>query len=313
MNKQGMFFTILSISLISLFLLSYSFYTVFQDRNSINKRIETMNNYIFSLEEDLQRKLYISGFRIIFLFQERIIESGSYLNDINSSFEEAFFNGTIEGSVSEEEATLIAGTTYPEILSDINNKSIKLNIDVNFSYTNVTIIQEDPWEIKVTLETYLFIRDQGDLVTWNRTYVTTAYVPIENFEDPLYIVNTNALVSNKINKTIYRPFVNGGVNNLTKHVDNKLYINSTSAPNYLRRLEGDLSSDPNGIESLVNILSLTAQGIGPQDKSIVDYIYFSGTDPLKCNVNGMPSWFKLDNQDDHHSVYEVAGILGVCS
>ena len=49
MNKRGMFFTILTIALLSLFLVSYSVYSYAQNREGINKRIKTMNNFVSSL------------------------------------------------------------------------------------------------------------------------------------------------------------------------------------------------------------------------------------------------------------------------
>ena len=50
MNKKGMFFTLMVIALVSLFLISYGFYSSFDDRDSINKRVKTINSYVSSLE-----------------------------------------------------------------------------------------------------------------------------------------------------------------------------------------------------------------------------------------------------------------------
>ena len=72
MNKKAMIFTLLAIALLSLFLASYGYYSISGDRISINKRIGTMNNFVFSIEENLPRQLFISGFRIIFIFEKRI-------------------------------------------------------------------------------------------------------------------------------------------------------------------------------------------------------------------------------------------------
>jgi len=304
LNKKGMFFTILAIALLSLFFVSYTIYTNVNDREPINKRIDTMNNFIFSLEEDLPRKLYASGFRIIFLFEEKIVENGTYIMDINQTFEEAFFNGTIYS----EQQELMNGVRYQDIIDSINDKSNSFNVEVNLSNPKISISQEDPWNIKITLTVDLYIKDLGDLVSWNKTSNITTLIPIENFDDPLYIINTNGLIAQKVNKTIYEPFVDGSdVTNLTLHLNNGRYINSTSAPSFLNRLEGNITSNQYGVESLVYLPDLASQGITIKDKSIVDYIYFSDNDPSSNKVQSMPSWFKLDTS--HHQIYGVENII----
>jgi hypothetical protein len=146
-NKKAMIFTLLAIALIALFLASYGFYTISKDRKSINKRIDTMNNFVYSIEQDLPRKLFISGFRIIFLFEKKIIESGDYITNLNSTFEELFYNGTIY----QEHQELMEGTTFSGIISSINEKAREINVNVNLLNPNVTITQEDPWNVKITL------------------------------------------------------------------------------------------------------------------------------------------------------------------
>jgi hypothetical protein len=287
-NKKGMFFTILAIALLSLFLVSYSIYAVVKERQAINKRIETMNNYVFSMEQDLPRKLYISAFRIIFLLEADIIQTGTYVTNFNSTFEEAFFNGTINGIPQG----LMQGVTFSGIQSSLNDKAKNTNLEINLSYPNISVTQEDPWNIKVSLEAELFIKDEGNLAQWNRSAVLDAYIPVDNFEDPLYIVGTNGLVANKINQTPYNFPITIG--DLPSHSTNSYYVASTSAPSFLDRLQGINSPNPNGIESLVYLPKLSAQGVTVQDKSCVDYIYFSTNNPSAQNIPGMPAWFKLD-------------------
>ena len=53
MNKKAIFFTLLVIVMLSLFLISYIFYSVVKSREALNKRIETMNNFVFA---DWQKK-----------------------------------------------------------------------------------------------------------------------------------------------------------------------------------------------------------------------------------------------------------------
>ena len=299
-----MFFTMLAIALLSLFIISYSTYSVFQDRESTTKRIKTMNDFIHLVEEDLPRQLYIAGFRIIFIFEKRIFETGSYINNLNATFEEAFLNGTVYGF--EEE--LMEGVDFDGIILSLNEKAKKINANVTLVNPSVEITQEDPWRVKISFTGDLMVQDKGQLVLWNRTYYDETFISVENFEDPIYAINSGGLVTNSINRTPYQTFVIGSddVSNLIAHLEGGYYKASTLAPSFLDRLEGKSTANPNGIESLVYIPKLSAQGISPKDKTDVDYIYFSSSNPASSKIQGMPSWFKLD--DAHLDDYGVEGL-----
>ncbi len=305
-NKKGIFFTTLVIVILLLFILTLTLYSNIKERKTIQKRIETLNSLVFSIEENIPRQLRTAGFRIIFLFEKRIAETGSYISDVEGGFQEAFFEGTIYGDTNTEIETVMAGATFQDILTSLKEKAANVNVDIDIINPSIHIKQSDPWYIEVTLSSNLIIKDKGGLALWNKTANITAYTPIENLEDPFYLINTNGLVSNKIFKTPYLNFVQGSdISNLSLHSTNSYYIASTTAPSFLNRLQGINAQNANGIESLVNLNKLSLQGIQIKDKSIVDYIYFSNSNPSACNVlpAGMPSWFKLDQ--DHESLYQV--------
>jgi len=306
-NKRGMFFTLIAITLLSLFLLSLAVFSETHERESTNKRIETMNNYVLSLEEDFPRKLFISGFRIIFLFEKRILEGGTYISNVSAVFNETFFEGTIEGTMSAEELTLITGVRFEDILYDLNTKADKLNLDISFSNPEIFITQVDPWNLKLSLTGDLFIADEAGLATWNRSEVIETYLPIDNFEDPLYLGNTNGQINHLMRQTPHTTFITGGdVTNLKNHVQGSYYIASTDAPSFIDRLEGNLGQNIYGVESLVNLQKFTFQGLPIHDKSVVDHIYFSESDPTNYNIQEMEPWFKLD--DAHLATYNASGL-----
>ncbi len=311
-NKKAMFFTILVLVLLSFFLVSYEIYNVSKDGKNINNRVNTMNNFIFSLEQNIPRKLYISGFRIIFLFEKRIITTGDYIDDVEYRFQEAFFNGTIKETVSEEENQLLEGIIFSDIQGDLNEKARIVNINLTFSNPEVNITQVDSWNIQISLKFNLLIEDNNNLVSWNKTSFKVVSIPINNFEDPLYVVNTNGKITNKIIKSPYEEFVVvEDVSNLINHVENSYYLTSSTGPNFLERLEGKtspvLNPNPYGIESLVYLPEFINQSIITKDKSVVDYIYFSDNNPTTRNILGMPNWFRLD--ENHIDVYNVGNIL----
>jgi hypothetical protein len=303
LNKKGVVFTLIAIALLSLFMASYSVYSFVVDRTGVDSRVETMNRHVFSLEEDFSRKLYISSFRIIFIYEKRIAETGSYISDVDSTFEEALFNGTILGVADESEQSLLSGVLFEDIVEELDSEAEKINLDFNFTNPSVSIGQADPWNVLVNITGQFQIEDRGGLASWNRTASILAYIPIESFEDPIYVVNTNGLVPRRFNQSIYL-FSSSDLSNLTSHLEGKYYVASNLAPSFIDRLEGDFSADPNGIESLVYLPDLAAQGIALKDKSVVDYIYFSSSNPSANQIVGMPSWFKLES--NHYATYNLS-------
>ena len=297
-SKKAQIFTVIAILLIGLTFISFQVFSVVEQRQETNARISTMESFLFSIEENLQRQVFISGFRAIFLAENEIITKGQYITNTNNFFQEAFFNGTINGV----EQDILLGATYNELIDSINQKADKINVNITLSNPILTISQVDPWNVKLTLTTNFTMQDQSNLARWEKQQVITSYIPIEGFLDPIYTLNSNRLVLNKIKRTPYSSFVQGSdVSNLLNHTTNSYYINSTTAPSFLNRLEGNLNANQNGIESLVYLPELSAQNIQTQDKSVVDYIYFSSVNPASSTINGMPSWFKVDNA--HLGVY----------
>jgi hypothetical protein len=301
LNKKGFIFTLSAIVLLSLFFLIYGINSLKNQDESTSDRVKSLNSFMFSLEENLQRKVYVSGFRVLFLMQKRIIDTGEFITDFNSTFEEVFYNGTIYNEPQDPD--LIKNIVYDEIISEINSEAGKINAQINISNPSISVFQEDPWNVIVLFEADFLLKDKASLVLWNKTQSIKAKIPILGFEDPLYLVNSP--ITNQYNKTPYTTFVTGSdVSNLKLHLENHYYTNSTLAPSFLDRFENNPGPDTNGIESFVYLPDLSAQGITPKDKTVVDYIYFSSLTPSDNSVSGMPSWFKLD--DAHLNIYNVS-------
>jgi hypothetical protein len=302
-GKKAMFFTLIALVLISLFLLSFTLYSAVNEKKSITKRIETMESFLFSLEKDMSRQNYISGYRAILSLEEEITSSGKFLNDSKAAIGEALINGT----VNEQAAPLMEGYRLQDWDSRVAGLAALMSLKVNYTILNAAISQDSPWEVKIEMNISLFLQDQGNLASWNRTEIISSYVGIEGFEDPLYLISTNGKVTNRINKTVYMPFVSGNdVSNLLLHNSEMLYIASDDSPSFLDRLEGKTPANSFGIESLVYLPKLSSQGEPVKDKSVVDHVYFSSANPASHHIQGMPSWFKLD--DSHLSAYGVSGL-----
>jgi len=77
------------------------------------------------------------------------------------------------------------------------------------------------------------------------------------------------------------------------------------------RFENNLSTSPQGIESIINLQELASR-FSPEemtiyyDKCIIDYIYWSEENSPVNRINNTPSWYKIDN--DHREKYNVTSI-----
>lgn len=297
-NKRGQLFTILALLLIGLMFLSFEIFSTISERQTDKERVSSLDSFLFSLEQNLERQMYISGYRILFLAESEITSTGNYI-DIYNFFNESFFNGSVNGKAND----ILIGATHDFLINSVNSKANKINAEVIMENSTIEINQTDPWNIKFSLITDFIIKDKSDLVRWEKQQIISTLIPIKNFEDPLYTINSLARVPNKMISTPYEGnYVNGeDISNLLDHVQNSYYSASSSAPSFLKRLEGDLSADPNGIESFVNLGEFSAQGLPIKTKSCIDYIYFSSNNPSYSSVAGMPNWFYID--DAHKTKY----------
>ncbi|MGC9309344.1 MAG: hypothetical protein ACP5D2_01460 [Candidatus Nanoarchaeia archaeon] len=290
MDKKGVFFTAMAIFLISLFFISYSIYDVVSDRDAIEARIESLNNFVFSIEADMSRQLYITGFRTIFILENEIIETGQAV-DVNNSLQELFFNG----SLNDEDMQLMQGARLEDMADRLQDWGEKINVNVTLDDVEIYFYQEDAWHINTKMHAHLLVEDLADLVLWNKTIETEAKIPITNFEDPLYLLETNGAIANKIKKT---PYTFSDDSNLSNHVSGGYYLASSEGISFINRLEGKQESSQYGIESFVDLSEFSAQGLSTKDKSCIDHIYFSSDNPNSCPVSGMPSWFRIDEETD---------------
>lgn len=305
MNKKAQIFTILAIVLIGLVFLSFEIFSFVDNQDSVKDRVETMSGFLDSVEKNMERQVFISGFRIIFLAEDEVAKKGVYVPDMNSFLDEAFFEGSVGGVVKNDSGGILNGATYYDMVNSLKQKANKINVDVSMTNPVISIKQDDPWNLNFTLEFDFVMVDKSNLSRWERQQQISSLVPVQGFEDPVFTANSLARISRKINKTVYDGnYASGGdVSNLLNHVNQGYYSENSDAPSFLKRLEGDLSSDSNGIESFVDLQELSAQGISTQDKTVVDHIYFSTSNPSASTVSGMPAWFKID--DVHRTKYQV--------
>src|SRR3989338_4466908 len=271
-----------------------------EDLDVIATRITTMNSFIKDVEQDLEKGLLIASSRAFLSMDQHISNNGTYITSLEDSFRDLILNGKLYSS----EPSLMKDSTFTDWTNKIETQANKIDIIVNFTIIDVEINQTDPWHVSVDSLINFTVVDKKNTSKWTRNKNIIAMVSIENFEDPLYVVKTNGKATNSIAMATTTDFVSGSdISNLLTHINNSYYIESETAPNFLMRLEGDLSNSSTGIESMVNSQELLEQGVSIKDRSAVDYIYFGTQSTFNYRINGTPSWFKLDN--GHLETYEV--------
>ncbi|MGC8929393.1 MAG: hypothetical protein ACP5OZ_02605 [Candidatus Woesearchaeota archaeon] len=317
-NKKGIFFTIIAISLLAIILLSISYTYSYKNRKqmeAIGSRIRSMDNFVSDLDKDLERGIYISGFRTILGMQSVIEEKGSFLESSKQSFKEIFMNG----SINQTPVSIMNDSYFSNWIEKIEDRASELNIGANIVVNDVIVNQTEPWFVDVSVNMSIELNDSNRLASWNKTIFKTVKISIIGFEDPLYFINSYGKISNIINKTPYENFViSNNTTNLLLHLNRSYYVASNKAPNFLMRFENNLSSSEQGIESLVNLQEFANLGLQIKERSVVDYIYFGNRTTFNLCVNNtlaepdLPSWFRLDTDDNHVEKYQIVEINSSC-
>lgn len=286
-------------------ILSFYFLNSIELNNSEQIRVNTMNSFISDLHRDLLRASYISGYRSLIALEEKVSDSGLYLTDAEGDFIEAFTNGSIDGVPYE----VLINATFKDYLVSVNSQALKLGFLLNINLTNVSFTQVSPWDLAVDYKLHILLNDTRDVASWDYYKTFRTEIPIIDFKDPLYVVETFGKIPNTITKYTPDQYVNdvGDANDTTvlqTFLNNSYYVASNTAPSYIMRLEGNFSSSTYGIESLVNLEDLNAQGLNVYlSRSVIDYQYFNSVDADWCNIQNMPTYFKI--ADDHLTSYEI--------
>jgi hypothetical protein len=310
MNKKGLFFIFISLFITILLIAVVSTrqtYRYSERSDAIKTRVETMDNFIDDFNKDFDRAIYIGGYRALLSVYAHMRDKGNYIDDFDELFSEILLNGTANNTPVSLMQEGTEGASIQSWLARVNEEANDLNIDATINISRIHVTQNDPWSIAINVDTDVIIEDTKGLAKWDFTKTYTRKISIIGFEDPIYIVNTEDKITNLINITPDMDFVNDADNDTTilvSHLMNSYYIASNTSPTFLMRFVGNFSPSENGIESMVDLEYLNSQSIPLNDKSVIDYIYFSNlTSSDNCNVTGMPSWFRID--DDHVEVYEI--------
>jgi hypothetical protein len=318
MTKKGIFFTFLSITLVSLIILS----TIEIPDKGVSKEVkfadsqfDVFDSFIRDISDVyVERVLNSQSTLAVAAMLENINKTHKNISDVNITFSELMFNGSINKEHQDLMKTNLSNWTYI-----INNKSMEFfNIKINITFHNVFLNQMDPWHVIAFGNVSVLITKENMTYFVNKTLNTS--ISIIGFKDPMYLFNNHFNVI-KPRVTLSNWEATTYALNVTvtrEMILNHTYIHTNISPSFLMRLVNDTGpSECCGIESLV----MSSSDI---NKSYVDYLFFNNDTTSICastdlyNYTGLSDdpdikWFKLDvGHEEKYGIKDIDRISKVC-
>ncbi len=280
MKKRGIFFTFTSVLFTAMFLLLAVRETSTIELTPISSSIavSTANSFVQSLESNyLPNILKISAGRAIasVICEEnrtRMFMPNSTQNLLSVSIYGNFTQWAGSGMACTKK--LMENYTLNE--SFVALRAIvkdNLNMDLNITINNLTYFQIEPWFVNMDLNVSIIL--QGSAASWKRTILVQNKIPIDQFDEPLMIVNTQGAYFNKIKKNQKKIWYISTDAEFLNHLENMTYYENPSAPSFMMRLANDsTASDCCGISTLINPVKV-AWPADNRNQSYVDFNFFT--------------------------------------
>jgi archaellum component FlaF (FlaF/FlaG flagellin family) len=311
LGKKGIFFSLIAILLAGLTISSFLVYNKYKysdQMDIIGIRITTMNDFLNSVENDLNRALYIASFRTMISMNDYIINvnksGGKLLDNVSQTFEQLMKDGTIGNNIEVE--LLMEDQTMTDWIKKIENISLQIGIVTEINMTSIEICHTSPWKVGITANFTLVMDDDKDIAHWEKNISSETEIEIIGFQDPLYANRTGEY--RKIERTAIAGW---NISNLTVFYESGKYITDVSAPNFLMRMEGNLTNDPDnfGIITLVDD-DHKSNDIDIYNRSSVDFRYWGEQVNNNQKITGLTDgdYFKFRLDPGHIESFNVADL-----
>jgi hypothetical protein len=296
LNKKAIIFTFMSILIVALFSLIFmARYEAPIDRKNdvIRTRINNVNEFVEDFELYSEDVLGLVSTKAVDGLLEYISTNHTAIFNFEQEFTECVLNGTMQGNFRP--CPGMQGNTLKDWLEKINTTAQQeLSMDFDYSFTNLTINQSEPWYLDARFVlTYTVTDVYGN---WQSTKNITAKIPIEGFKDPLYVLNRTVNNTIRANKN---PNLGKNLTLLKEFIQSNQYRTSSNSPSFIMRMENDLGNSRAGIFSMVNPNNFTYKA----NASYVDFLFFNNTH-FDCdklyNVNGLdPEYVNVTIDETH--------------
>ena len=268
-GKKAVFFTILAFIFVNIFLISYQTEvtdTPVHTISAIRSRINMMNSFIESLEDDAQRALYISSFRAIVTLDNHIVNTQQPV-EIPKDYYELMFNGTLNGS----SVLLMDEQTVGTWRERVEELALLQDLNLTLSYQNLTINHSSPWHLISTMHINYTLEDQKGTALFTRERKISTRMLITDWHDPLFSIRLAG------SRQVFKANTTDLSTTLAEHVSKGYYAANPDAPSFLMRMENKTGSSSYGIETILNVTSLGLSN--PSNHSTVDHEFWSGSPP----------------------------------
>jgi len=274
--KKGVVFTFIVVILLFIIMIAFLINLKSNTNNlQLNQvKVDNANSFVRILNSSLiPEVIRTSANQAMFALLDYEFNNKIYVNNVEDYFKQVMNNGKYNGVQQNFMFDNNLDYTLNKTLYEITKLSLENGFTFNYSkadITNIKLTQEDPWNVKVSLNfSYQLIDLKNDTI-WNiNNNKIYAFLNIENYTDPIYLVNLSKKV--KIKKAFYNF---SSIENFDIHVNNSYFIHNPNAPIFLQRLNGDyrtnFSITGNGIESILNTT------LENTFNSSIDYLYFKG-------------------------------------
>jgi hypothetical protein len=267
----------------------------------------SVENFVNSVAEDFPRAVEISGRSAAAAAVNHVVSNGAAVDDAEEKIAELANNGSYYGAPSY----LMSNNSLLAWTRRLEAKAPAFGLNATVVITNYSVVPFDAFHVLFNATISVNASNVNYEVNFSRFYSAYKIVSIEGFEDALYALNTRGLGHRSINANTSRVY---GAEALDAAASNASYVPSSHAPCFFDRLEGRKTLSAKyaaqsrfnpGIESFVNTLDLSQQGMDVQSNaSVIDHYYFDLPQQLGSAVNGSGfAWLKLDAE--HAVVYGV--------
>ena len=271
-NKKGYFFSLTVIIILGLVYVYFSSQSDpgFSKQSQITEqRLQEINRLLTLIEQDSQIGLRVATFRTIMTL-DREVSDGSdpiFSENFDVIVQELILTGNMNGQVQE--------LTENQSMQDWENNTKKLlknmGAEAEFTDSRARVTQETPWQMKATYNTTIQVQDIFTMSNWTKRIITTIYIDITDFYDPLYSIGTDS------KRKILRKPDNVDISELQELIIQGYFVESNNSPSFLQRFQ-----EPNehkfegvGIESLIDTAASATLDAG---LPIIDSIYFEYND-----------------------------------
>jgi len=344
MNNKGYFYTVITATLIliSLSIIIFYFQTAETKIESTQRKIalEELHYFVENLKLDYEKALEISGTRAGTVLIGRILNSSENFADYEMVPCDTSKYG-IKGSQSAMAELMLCGTLFGEKISEMENNTLmnwsnsvvrRGDVKINsLEIINVALAMYDSWNIAAVSVLELSLSDKSELASFDGSINVVSLIPIENFEDPLYYLETHELdLVRKYKRCNYSNSANGIT--INTWINDKCYHNSNESYNgscFFDRLEGRLklseeyltqsrayfANSEIGLESFASVSDLWMHNITLDfgKYTWVDYMYWQNVNGT-CKVTGTINYainstqnitFRIDSR--HVAKYNISG------